>query len=156
MAKKCDIAAGEDEWIREIFINKMKKSDIQRKHLTETLPPWETLNVALIDEKKISNHLKTTNSFKSNGSSVNKSYIPFNVKREPTLNIERSNICIKCGWNFLKGHLVVCPAKDTTCTSCKYKGRFTRLCKSCRKKVVNIVKSQTVDNAEYIPSDHPV
>ena len=41
-----------------------------------------------------------------------------------------------------------------TCTSCKYKGHFTRLCKSLRK-IVNIVNTQTVDNADFIPSDHP-
>ena len=70
MAKKCDIAAGEEEWIRDIFINNMKNHDIQRKLLTETLPPREALNVALIDEEKNLNHLKHTNNFKSNGSSV--------------------------------------------------------------------------------------
>ena len=51
MAKRCNIPTGEDEWIRDIFINNMKNSDIQRKLLTETLPPLEALNVALIDEK---------------------------------------------------------------------------------------------------------
>ena len=51
MAKRCDIPTGEDEWIRDNFINNMKNSDIQRKLLTETLPPLEALNVALIDEK---------------------------------------------------------------------------------------------------------
>ena len=49
MAKICDIPTGEDEWIRDIFINNLKNSDIQRKLLTETLPPLEALNVALID-----------------------------------------------------------------------------------------------------------
>ena len=53
MAKKCDITAGEEEWIRDIFINNMKNYDIQRKLLTETHPPREALNVALIDEKGI-------------------------------------------------------------------------------------------------------
>ena len=55
MAKKVDISAGEDEWIRDIFINNMKHSFIQRKLLTEILPPLEALNVALIDEKGITN-----------------------------------------------------------------------------------------------------
>ena len=41
MAEKRDIAAGEEEWIRNIFINKMKNYDIQRKLVTETLPPRE-------------------------------------------------------------------------------------------------------------------
>ena len=39
VAKKCDIATGEEGWIRDIFINNMRKYDIQRKLLTETLPP---------------------------------------------------------------------------------------------------------------------
>ena len=154
MAKKCDIAAGEEEWIRDIFINNMKNYDIQRKLLTETLPPREALNVALIDEKEILNHLKLINNFKSNGSSVHKSHCHFNVKREPTLNIEKSNNCMNCGGIFSKGHLAVCPAKDTTCTSCKYKSHFTRLCRS-RRKNVNIVNCQIVDNTDFNPSDIP-
>ena len=75
MARKCDIAAGEEEWIRDTFINNMKNYDIQRKLLTETLPPREAQNIAIIDEKEILNHLKLTNNFnnfKSNGSSVHK------------------------------------------------------------------------------------
>ena len=55
MAKKCDIAAGDEEWIRDIFIINMKNYGIQRKLLPETLHPREALNVALIDEKKILN-----------------------------------------------------------------------------------------------------
>ena len=126
MNKKCDIGAGEEEWIIDIFINNMKNYDIQRKLLTETLLPREALNVALIDEKGILNHFKLTNNFISNGSSVHKPHSHFTVKREPTLNIEKSNTCMKCGATFSKGHLAVCTAKDTTCTSCKYKGHFTR------------------------------
>ena len=41
----------------------MKNSDIQRKLLTETLQILEALNVALIDEKGITNHIKMTKSF---------------------------------------------------------------------------------------------
>ena len=95
MAKKCDITAGEEEWIRDIFINNMRNYDIQRKILTETLPPREALNVALIDEKRILNHLKLTNNFESNGPTVHKSHNHFNAIREPTLNIERCNTCMK-------------------------------------------------------------
>ena len=51
---------------------------------------------------------------------------------------------MKCGGNFTKGHLAVCPAKDTTCTTCKYRGHFTRLCKS-RRKNVNIVEQLDVN-----------
>ena len=113
------IAAGEEEWIRDFFINNMKNYDIQRKLLTEILPPREALNVELIDEKGFLNHLKLTNNFKSNGSSVHKPHSRFTVKREPTLNIEKSNTCMKCSGTFSKGHLAVYPAKDTTCTSSK-------------------------------------
>ena len=151
MAKKCDIALGEEEWIRDIFINNMKNYNNQRKLSTETLPPRKALNVALIDEKGILNHIKLTNNFKSNGSSVHKPHSHFNVKREPTLNVEKSNTCIKCGGTFSKGHLAVCPAKDTTCTSCKYKGHFTRLCRS-RRRSVNKVNNQIVDNTDFNPS----
>ena len=140
MAKKCDIAAGEEEWIRDVFINNMKNYDIQRKLLTGTIPPREALNVALIDEKGILNHLKLTNNLKFNESSVHKPHSHFTVEKEPTLNIETNNTRMKCGRTFSKEHLAVCPAKDTTCTSCKYKGHFTRLCKS-RRRNVNIVNN---------------
>ena len=73
----------------------MKNYDIQRKLLTETLSPREALNVALIDEKGILNHLKLSNNFKSNGSSVLKSHSHFNVKREPTLNIEKKATTVR-------------------------------------------------------------
>ena len=154
MAEKCDIAAGEEEWITDIFINNMKNYDIQRKLLAETFPPPEALNVALIDQKGILNHLKLTNTFKSNGSSVQKPHSHFTVKREPTLNIKKRNTCMKRGGTFSKEHLTVCPAKDTTCTTCKYKGHFTRLCKS-RRRNVNIVNNQIVDNTVFNSSDIP-
>ena len=147
MAKRCDIPTGEDEWVRDIFINKMKNSEFQRKLLTETLPHLEALNVALIDEKGITNHMKMTSTFKYNGYSSNESFNHFNVKREPTLKIERNNTCMKYGGTLSKGHLAVCPAKDTTCTTCKYRGNFTRLCKS-RRKNVNIVDSQIVHDTD--------
>ena len=51
----------------DIFISKIKNSSIQRKFSTETLPPLGALNVALRDDEGTSNHLKMTNSFKSNG-----------------------------------------------------------------------------------------
>ena len=54
---------------------------------------------------------------------------------------------MKCGGSFTKRHLAVCPEKDTTCTTCKYRGHFTRLCKS-RRKNVNIVDSQIVNNTD--------
>ena len=62
---------------------------------------------------------------------------------------------MKCGGNFTKGHLPVCPAKDTTCTTCKYQAHFTRLCKS-RRKNVNIVDSQIVNKTDCkYPSEQP-
>ena len=61
---------------------------------------------------------------------------------------------MKCGGTFSKGHLAVCPAKDTTCTSWKYKGHFTRLCKS-RRRNLNILNNQIVDNTNLNPSDIP-
>ena len=73
MAKRCNASAGEDEWIRDTFINNMKNSDIQRKLLTETLLLLEALNKALIDEKGRTNHMEMTSTFKSNG------YFPTNL-----------------------------------------------------------------------------
>ena len=58
-------------------------------------------------------------------------------------------VSMKYGGTFSNEHLAVCPAKDTACTSCKYKGHFTRLCKN-----VNIVNTQIVDTADYNPSGY--
>ena len=61
---------------------------------------------------------------------------------------------MKCGGIFSNGHLAVCPAKDTTCTSCNFIGHFIRLCRS-RRKNVNIVNTQFVDNTDFNPSHTP-
>ena len=60
---------------------------------------------------------------------------------------------MKCGGTFSKGHLAVCQAKDTSCTVCKFECNFTRLCKS-RRRNVNIVNTQIVDNADFNPSGY--
>ena len=60
MAKKCDIFRRMD---KGYFYKQQESSDIERKFLTEILPLLEAHNFALIDEKRISNHMKITNSF---------------------------------------------------------------------------------------------
>ena len=89
------------------FFSNMKNSDTQRKFLSETLPSLEALHVALIDEKGITKYTKMTNTLKSDGSSVNKPFNDFKVKKEPDSNFERSYTCIKCGGTFSKGPLAV-------------------------------------------------
>ena len=105
----------------------MKNCDLQRRLLSETLNPNDALNQAIIDEKGYCNHLKLTNmtrSFNTTGSS-NRVYENFNdVKKEPNLNIEKSNTCMKCGNAFTKGHLNVCQAKEIICNICINKGLF--------------------------------
>ena len=96
-----------------------------------------------------------TRSFNTTGRS-GRVYKNFNnVKKEPNLNIERSNICMKCGNAFTKGHLNVCPAKEIICNICKYKGHFGRLCKSKgRKPAVNTVEEVVnSQNCSYSPDD---
>ena len=62
------------------------------------------------------------------------------IKKEPSLNIERSNVYMKCGNPITKGHLNVCPAKDIPSKNCNYKRHFAKLCKSCNKRpTVNTV-----------------
>ena len=148
----------EQEWIRDVFILNMKNCDLQRRLLSETLNLMVALNQAIIDEKSYYNHLKLTNmtrSFNTTGSS-GRVYKNFNnVKKEPSLNIERSNTWMKCGNAFTKGHLNVCPAKEIVCNICKYKGLFGRQCKSKgRKPTVNTV-DETVNsqNCSYSPGD---
>ena len=118
----------------------------------------DALSQAIIDKKGYYNHLKLTNmtrSFNTTGSSdrVYKNF--YNVKKEPNLNIERSNTCMKCGNAFTKGHLNMCPAKEIVCNICKSKEHFRRLCKSKgRKPAVNTV-DETVNsqNCSYSPED---
>ena len=96
-----------------------------------------------------------TKTFKSNEPSVNKHFHQFNIKREPTLNIERSNSCMKCDGKFSKGHLAVCLAKNTTCKSCNNRN-FTRGLCNTHRKIVNI-DVQTVYNTYCnYPSEQPV
>ena len=90
-------------------------------------------------------------------STIGTTYKSFNkhnqIKKEPSLNIERSNTCMKCGNPFTKGHLNVCPAKDITCQNCKYKGHFARLCKSNNKRpTLKTVSDNSVntENCRYV------
>ena len=136
----------------------MKNCDLQRRLLSETLNPLDALNHAIIDEKGYYNHLKLTimtRSFNTTGSS-GRVYKNYNyVKKDASLNIERSNTCMKCGNAFTKGQLNVCPAKEIICNICKYKGHFGRLCKSKgRKPAVNVVdEAVNSQNFSYSPED---
>ena len=159
LARSCEIGINaEQEWIGDVIIFNLKNCDLQRRLLSETLNPVDALNQAIIDEKGYNNHLKLTNmtrSFNTTGSSgrVFKNFN--NVKKEPSLNIERSNTCLKCGNAFTKGHLNVCPAKEIVCNICKYKGHFGRLCKSKgRKLAVNTVEeTANSQNCSHSPED---
>ena len=137
----------------------MKNTDTQRKLLSATISPSEALNQALIDKKGYFNHQKLTNMSRSstNGTTF-KSFSNHNhIKKEPSLNIESSNSCMKCGNTFTKGHLNVCPAKDITCKNCNYKGHFAKLCKSRNKRpTVNNVSNNFVntENCTYTPPEN--
>ena len=137
----------------------MKNTDTQRKLLSATISPSEALNQALIDEKGYFNHEKLTNMSRSstNGTTF-KSFNNHNqIKKEPSLNIERSNSCMKCGNAFTKGHSNVCPAKDITCKNCNYRGHFAKLFKSRNKRpTVNTVSDNYVntENCRYTPPEN--
>ena len=155
----CNIKESDEaEWLRDIFICKMKNTDTQRKILSATIRPSEALNQALIDKKRCFNHKKLTNMARSstNGTTF-KSFNNHNqIKKEPNLDIERSNSCIKCENAFTKGHLNVCPAKDITCKNCNYKGHFAKLCKSRNKRpTVNTVLDTfaNTENCTYVPPE---
>ena len=112
-----------------IFLNDMKNSQ-KPSHtfcFAENLPYLEVLRMALIEEKIITNHIKKTKNFKSNGPSVQKPFNHFNVKREPVLKIEQSYTSKNCVGIFSESHLAVCPAKNTACKTCNFRGHFTRL-----------------------------
>ena len=68
------------------------------------------------------------------------------------MNIERSNICMKCGNAFTKGHLNECPAKEIICNICKHFGRLYN--SKGRKPAVNTVEeSVNSQNCSYSPED---
>ena len=160
LASTCNIKESEEaEWIRDIFICNMKNRDTQRKLLSATISPSEALNQALIVKKGYFNHQKLTNMSRSstNGTTF-KSFNNHNqIKKEPSVNIERSNSCMKCGNTFTKGHLNVCPAKDITCKNCNYRGHFAKLCKSRNKRpTVNTASDNYVntENCTYTPPEN--
>ena len=136
----------------------MKNCDLQRRLLSETPNPVDAINQAFFDEKSYYKNLKLTNmtrSFNKTGRSGRVYKIFNNVKKEPNLNIERSNTCMKCGNAFTKGHLNVCPAKEIICNICKYKRHFEKLCKSKgRKPAVNTVEEVVnSQNCSYSTED---
>ena len=105
MAKKCDISSEEEKWIRDSFLNNKRGYEIQRKLIAKNLPPQEAPNVALIDEKEISNHLKTTIRFQFLLTVENKTvnnYRNFN-KLELTVAVDRENLCMECEKKMCKG-----------------------------------------------------
>ena len=76
---------------------------------------------------------------RANNDNSGRVYSIFNsVKKEPSLNVEKFNILLKCGNDFTKKHLNVCSAKEKLCSNRKYKEQFGSLCKSKgRRPVVN-------------------
>ena len=79
----------EREWIRDVFIFKMRNRDLQRRLLSETLNPVDALNQAIIDEKGYYNYLKLTNMTRANNNNSVRVYkIYISVKKEPSLNKE--------------------------------------------------------------------
>ena len=84
---------------RKIFISNVKNFHTQQKLLTETLLPFVALIAALIDEKRITNYIKMTNSFKSNGFSVQNFFIYF-LSKEKQGNIEHKIKFVKRGCTF--------------------------------------------------------
>ena len=94
------------------------------KLLSATIISTEALNQALIDGNGYFNHQKLRNMARSSANGTTfKSFNNHNqIKKELSLNIERSNSCMKCGNTFTKGHLNVCPAKDITCKIVIIKG----------------------------------
>ena len=155
IARSCEIGINaEQEWIRDVFIVNMKNCDSQQRLFSETLNPVDALNRANIDEKGYYNHLKRTNITRATNPNSGRVYKNFKtLKKEPSLNVERSNTCMKCGNAFTEGHLNVCPAKEIICNFCKYKGHFGKLCESKgRRPVVNNVK-ENVNNPNC--SDSP-
>ena len=134
----------------------MKNCDLQRRLLSKTLNPVDAFNQAIIDEKGYYNHLKLKNMTRSSIGNRGRVYKNFNaVKKEPSLNIEKSSTCMKCGNAFTKGHLNVCLAKEKICNICKYKGHFGRLCKSKgrRPSVNNVEEVVNNQNCLYSPED---
>ena len=102
----------------------------------------------------MNNHLKLTNMTGATNVNSGRVYKYFiNVKKEPSLNIEKSTACMECGNAFTKGHLNACPVKEKIGFICKYERHFGRLCRSKgRRPSVKIVK-ETVNNqnCSYYP-----
>ena len=129
----------------------MRITDTERKLLSATMSPAEGLNQTLIDENGFFNHQKLPNMTRSStNGTVFKSFNNHNqIKKEPSLNIEHSNSCMKCGNPFKKGHLSLCPAKDNF-QKCNYKGHFSKLCKSRNKRpTVNTVNDNYVNTENF-------
>ena len=134
----------------------MRSCDLQRRLPSETLNPVDVLNQAIIDEKGHYNHLKLTNMTRANNNSSGRAKLNFNtVKKEPSLNTEKSYTCMKSGNAFTKGHLNVCPAKVKICTIWKYKGHFGKLCKSKKRRldVINVEENVNNQNFPCSPED---
>ena len=134
----------------------MRNCHLQRRLLLETLNSVDALNQAIIDEKSYYSHLKLKNMRRANNNNSGRVYNIFTtVRKEQSLHIEKSNFCKKCGNNFTKGELNVCPAKEIICNHCKNKGHFGRLCnlEGRRPVVHNVEDNINNQNCLYSPVD---
>ena len=90
----------------------MRNCDLERRFLSETVNPVDTLNQANVDEKGYYNHLKLTNMTRAINNNSGRVYKNVNtVIKKPSLIIEKFNSCMNNGNAFIKGHLNICRAK---------------------------------------------
>ena len=156
----------EKEVVRDIFIDKMRYNDAQRKLLPEKGAQTAT------DLQKQFGISASMGSFSQSGSSAGQNT---RIKQEPTFSVqgkklsdrinqaqnyrskganEKAKLCYFCGNRFSANHKQSCPARNVTCRNCSKKGHFAKCCNSKDVPNAEMESDETVEeNCIFITSD---
>ena len=115
----------------------MSNPQIQMDLLSEDRDPLETLHYAITRERGQENQqrISSTHAQNPNGSGINLIQRTQQTARRsilptPPNNNNKIPDCWKCRYNFIKGHLDNCPAKNTICNICKKIWHYAKVCRS--------------------------
>ena len=120
MSENCELANQEDTLIKDLFIDNMQKSEIQKELLKKTVEPVPALRVAIIMEIGQRNQLQITNSqpnLQVNAIIPQRQFRNLNQRPNFKLKTRSANqLCRNCGFTWSANHkkYVLLKAKHVT------------------------------------------
>ena len=148
LGAKCRLGTAKEDLIKDIFIAFMTNTDIQRELLMETRTAYQVLQFAgnrergQENQKAINTQLNRNplNTFEQISnimpSQRSQAYNPRHRvparNSQPQRNFNTPNTCRRCGLQFTREHLLICPVKKVQCNLCKKIGHYSKVCRSAK------------------------